>query len=73
MNAENPVKDRGFWGDLSAVANRSLLQLPRDLASIVPALFVPVFFYVVTIGALSGIANFSALEIDYKAFLSPWR
>lgn len=64
-------RDRGFWGDLAAVANRSLQQLPRDLASIIPALFVPVFFYVVTIGALSGIANFSALEIDYKAFQLP--
>lgn len=65
------ARDRGFWGDLSAVANRSLRQLPRDLASIIPALFVPVFFYAVTIGALSGIANFSALEIDYKAFQLP--
>ena len=65
------ARDRGFWGDLGAVANRSLRQLPRDMASIIPALFVPLFSYAVTIGALSGIANFSALEIDYKAFQLP--
>lgn len=65
------ARDRGFWGDLAAVANRSLRQLPRDMASIIPALFVPLFFYAVTIGALSGIADFSAIEIDYKAFQLP--
>ena len=65
------ARDRGFWGDLTAVANRSLRQLPRDMASIIPALFVPLFFYAVTIGALSGIADFSAIEIDYKAFQLP--
>ena len=65
------ARDRGFWGDLAAVANRSLRQLPRDMASIIPALFVPLFFYAVTIGALSGIADFSAIQIDYKAFQLP--
>ena len=65
------ARDRGFWGDLAAVANRSLRQLPRDMASIIPALFVPLFFYAVTIGALTGIADFSAIEIDYKAFQLP--
>ena len=65
------ARDRGFWGDLTAIANRSLRQLPRDMASIIPALFVPLFFYAVTIGALSGIADFSAIEIDYKAFQLP--
>lgn len=68
----NPLlADRGFLGDLAAVANRSLRQLPRDMASIIPALFVPVFFYAVTIGALSQLANFSSITIDYKAFQLP--
>lgn len=65
------VKNRSFLGDLAAVANRSLRQLPRDLPSIVPALFVPVFFYAVNIGALSQLADFSSLTIDYKAFQLP--
>lgn len=65
------ARDRGFWGDLAAVANRSLRQLPRDMASIIPALFPSLFFYAVTIGALSSIANFSAVEIDFKAFALP--
>lgn len=63
--------DRGFFGDLGAVANRSLRQLPRDMPSIIPALFVPVFFYAVTIGALSELSDFSSLTIDYKAFQLP--
>jgi len=63
--------NRGFFGDLGAVANRSLRQLPRDMPSIIPALFVPVFFYAVTIGALSELSDFSSLTIDYKAFQLP--
>lgn len=65
------TRNRGFWGDLAAVANRSLRQLPSDTPAIVPALIVPVFFYAVTIGALSELSNFAALEIDYKAFQLP--
>ena len=65
------ARDRGFWGDLAAVANRSLRQLPRDIASIIPSLFPSLFFYAVTIGSLSGIASFSAIEVDYKAFSLP--
>jgi len=45
--------------------------LPHDMASIIPALFVPVFFYAVTIGALSELSNFSSITIDYKAFQLP--
>ena len=76
---ENPQTDSkqigarplGFWADLCHVSNRAVRLLPRDLAALLPALFVPVFFYAVTIGALQVLATGVATELDYKAFQLP--
>ena len=59
----------GFWSDLVAVATRALRQLRREPASILPAVFIPAFFYVVNLGALGHVADAGGL--DYKAFLLP--
>lgn len=61
----------GFWRDLLSVSNRSVRLLPRDLAALLPALVVPVFFYTVTIGALQVIAAGIEGGLDYKAFQLP--
>jgi ABC-2 type transport system permease protein len=59
----------GFWSDLVAVATRALRQLRREPASILPAVFIPAFFYIVNLGALGHVADGGGL--DYKAFLLP--
>jgi ABC-2 type transport system permease protein len=59
----------GFWHDLATVATRALRQLRREPASLLPAVFVPAFFYVVNLGALGHVAEAGGL--DYKAFLLP--
>ena len=61
----------GFWHDLFAVGHRAVILLPRDMAAIIPALIVPVFFYAVTIGALQDVAGLAAIGLDYKAFQLP--
>ena len=62
----------GFIQSLVAMANRAIRILPRDIAFILPALIVPIFFYAVTLGALQDLAgNFPGLELDYKAFQLP--
>ena len=48
-----------------------MILLPRDMAAIIPALIVPVFFYAVTIGALQDVAGLAAIGLDYKAFQLP--
>lgn len=65
------ARKAGFFADLVSVAGRALRSIPREPEMLGPALFIPIFFYVVNVGALqdfseSGIANF-----DYKAFQLP--
>ncbi len=68
-----PVRARpaGFFHDVIAVAARSIRQLPRDVEVVIPALLIPLFFFVVNIGALQDVATFTNIEIDYKAFQLP--
>ncbi len=61
----------GFWRDVQSVSSRAVRLLPRDLAMLLPALVVPVFFYAVTIGALQVLAADVADGLDYKAFQMP--
>lgn len=60
----------GFARDLVSVAGRALRQIPREPASVLPAVFIPAFFYTVNLGALGHIAQ-QAAGFDYKAFLLP--
>ena len=62
--------EAGFRRDIGAVAGRALRQIPREPTSVLPAVFVPAFFYVVNLGAL-GEPGARAAGFDYKAFLIP--
>jgi ABC-2 type transport system permease protein len=62
--------EAGFARDVGAIAGRALRQIPREPASVIPAIFVPAFFYVVNLGALENLAR-RAAGFDYKAFLIP--
>jgi ABC-2 type transport system permease protein len=61
----------GFAADLLSVAGRAVRRLPREPESIVPALIVPVFFYVVNVAALGSVAEQSGAVGDFKAFQLP--
>jgi len=69
---EGPVTGReaGFLRDVGAVAGRALRQIPREPASVLPAIFVPAFFYAVNLGALENLARHAG-GFSYKAFLLP--
>ena len=60
----------GFGRDLVSVAIRALRQIPREPEAIIPALIIPVFFYVVNVGALSPVAEAAGVT-DFKAFQLP--
>ena len=65
------ARPSGFFGDLASVSSRALRLLPRDLESIIPAMLVPLFFLLVTIGAIQNLAGGFASGLDYKAFQLP--
>lgn len=69
--AEIRARKGTFVEDVWAIARRSIRQLPRDLPTVVPALMIPLFFLVVNIGSLQSAAEFTSIEISYKAFQLP--
>ena len=60
----------GFFKDLMTVAGRAMRAISREPDSIIPALIIPLFFFIVNIGALSKISGFAGIG-DYKAFQIP--
>lgn len=54
--------------EIALVAGRALRQVVREPTSVLPAVFVPAFFYAVNLGALEKLASSG---LDYKAFLLP--
>jgi ABC-2 type transport system permease protein len=71
-NAEVRARKAGFLADLLTVAGRAVRSIPREPEGVIPALIVPVFFYVVNLGALSDLTNMVEQPgFSYKAFQMP--
>ncbi len=64
------AKPAGFFRDLLTVAGRALRAIPREPEAIIPAIIIPLFFFVVNVGSLSDISGFAGVG-DYKAFQIP--
>ncbi|MCL4413251.1 MAG: ABC transporter permease [Acidimicrobiales bacterium] len=60
----------GFVSDLASIALRAIRQIPREPESVLPAVIVPAFFYVMNVGALSKVTHLAA-GLDFKAFELP--
>jgi ABC-2 type transport system permease protein len=65
------ARKAGFVADLVSVAGRALRSIPREPEMLYPALFIPVFFYVVNIGALQDFSEQGISDFDFKAFQLP--
>jgi len=63
------ARPAGFVVDVASVARRAIRQIPREPEAVIPALIVPIFFYVLNIGALSTVTRTAG--IDFKAFELP--
>ena len=61
----------GFFRDLTSVARRALKLIPRDIESVIPALVVPLFFFVVNVGSLSTAYEMTNPGQSFKAFRIP--
>ncbi len=64
------ARQAGFLPDLLSVAGRALRSIPREPEAVVPALIVPLFFFVVNIGSLQDFAE-RIPGFDFKAFQLP--
>lgn len=69
-NSNIHAKPAGFFRDLMTVAGRALRAIPREPEAIIPAIIIPLFFFVVNVGALSNVSSFAGVG-DYKAFQIP--
>jgi ABC-2 type transport system permease protein len=65
-------RSAGFWADLRTVSLRAIRLTLRDPEAFGPALAIPLFFFVVNVGALQAFVEggFGA-GFDYKAFQLP--
>ncbi len=61
----------GFASDLATVARRALRLAAREPEAILPALFIPLFFFTVNIGALQQFVEANLNGLDFKAFQLP--
>lgn len=64
------ARKAGFVNEVAAVARRALRSTKRDTESVIPALIIPVFFFIVNVGALQDLAE-TLPGLDYKAFQLP--
>ena len=64
------ARDAGFFWNITAIATRAIRSIPRDPEFMLPALFMPMFFYAVNIGALQDFVE-RIPGLDYKAFQLP--
>lgn len=65
-------RSAGFLHDLSTVSLRAIRLTLREPEAFVPALIIPVFFFVVNVGALQSFVEGSLPPgFDYKAFQLP--
>ena len=63
-------KKAGFIRDLISVSERAIRSVFRDPETTIPALVIPVFMYIMTVGALEDFAE-SIPGLDYRAFQLP--
>jgi ABC-2 type transport system permease protein len=68
--AEVP-RPAGFFADVAAIAGRALRAVPRDLESVIPPVFISLFFFLVNIGTLQKLTENNIAGFDFKAFEMP--
>ena len=68
--ASSLAKRGGFLKDTVSVAERSLRSVLRDMEVTIPALVIPVFMYIMTVGSLQDVAE-GLPGVNYREFQLP--
>jgi ABC-2 type transport system permease protein len=61
------AKPAGFIHDLTSIAGRALRAVPRDIETVIPPVFIALFFFVVNIATLERLTK-AVPGLDYTAF-----
>jgi ABC-2 type transport system permease protein len=67
--SEIRARQAGFVRDVVAIAGRALRALPRDIESVLPPVFIAMFFFLVNIGTLQKLTERNIPGLDYTAFM----
>ena len=65
------ARPAGFAHDVASIAGRALRAVPRDIESVVPPIFIALFFFVVNIGTLQDLTETNIPDFDFEAFMMP--
>ena len=57
--------------DVASIAGRALRAVPRELETVIPPIFIALFFFVINIGTLQHLTESHAKGFDIKAFMMP--
>jgi ABC-2 type transport system permease protein len=60
-----------FLRDVASIAGRALRAVPRELETVIPPIFIALFFFVVNIGTLQRVTESTNTAFDIKAFMMP--
>jgi ABC-2 type transport system permease protein len=62
-------RQAGFARDVVAISGRALRAIPREIETVVPPVFIALFFFVVNIGTLQKLTEHGIHGLDFKAFM----
>src|ERR1700716_93844 len=57
--------------DVGSIAGRALRAVPRELETVIPPIFIALFFFIVNIGTLQRLTEGNLKGFDIKAFMLP--
>jgi ABC-2 type transport system permease protein len=57
--------------DVSSIAGRALRRVPRELETVIPPIFIALFFFVVNVGTLQHLTESRIRGFDIKSFMLP--
>ena len=57
--------------DVAAIAGRALRRVPRELETVIPPIFIALFFFIVNIGTLQHLTQSHIKGFDIKSFMLP--
>jgi ABC-2 type transport system permease protein len=57
--------------DIVSIAGRALRAVPRELESVIPPIFIAVFFFIINIGTLQHVTQSNITGFDIKQFMLP--
>jgi ABC-2 type transport system permease protein len=65
------ARPSSFLRDVVTVAGRALRAVPRERETVIPPIFIALFFFVVNIGTLQQLTEGNIKGFDIKAFMMP--